>query len=83
MHTMNRLNIRYNSGKVYYLVNYCQHYNMTKLSDLDRARVIGQLEAGWKQKVVAQQFGASQGANAKLKRRFVETGRCKGSAQIP
>ena len=67
MHTMNRLNFRYDSGKVYYLVNYCQHYNMPKLSDLDRARAIGQLETGIKQKVVAQQFGVSQGAIAKLK----------------
>ena len=60
MHTLNRLHFRYNSGKIYYLVNYCQHYNMPKLSDLDKARAIGQLEAGVKPKVVAQRYPKGQ-----------------------
>ena len=50
---------------------------MAKLSNLDRARAVGQLEAGVKQRVVSARFGVSQSAISKLKRRFRDTGDVK------
>ena len=48
--------------------------NMPRLSNLDRARAIGQLEAGVKQSVVAARFGVGQSTISKLKTKFRNTG---------
>ncbi len=47
------------------------------LSNLERARAIGQIEAGVPQKKVAANFGVSQGAISKLKAKFRQTGEVK------
>ena len=51
--------------------------NMPRLSNLDRARAIGQLEAGVKQSVVAARFGVGQSTISKLKTKFRNTGDVK------
>ena len=51
--------------------------NMPRLSNLDRARAIGQLEAGVKQSVVAARFGVGQSTISKFKTKFRNTGDVK------
>ena len=50
---------------------------MVRLSNLDKARAIGQLEAGVPQRQVAATFGVSEGMISKLKAKFRETGDVK------
>ena len=50
---------------------------MPRLSLLDKARAIGQLEAGIHQNVVAQNYGISQSTVSRLRQEFRETGDVK------
>lgn len=50
---------------------------MPRMTDLDRARAIGQIEAGVPQRDVAQMFGVSKSTISKLKRKFQDTGYVK------
>ena len=50
---------------------------MVKLSPVDQARAIGQLEAGKSQTEVAATFGVTQGMISKLKTKFRLTGDVK------
>ncbi len=50
---------------------------MVRLSDLDKARAIGQLEAGLSQNQVAATFGVSHSMISKLKAKFRQTGDVK------
>ena len=47
---------------------------MPRMTDLDRARAIGQIEAGVPQRDVAQMFGVSKSTISKLKSKFQDTG---------
>ena len=49
------------------------HVIMPRLSNVDRACVIGQLEAGVRQSLVAARFGVSQKTISKLKQRYRDT----------
>lgn len=77
MHMFHSLIVWQNKIECYQLL--CKKSNeiMAKLSPLDRARALGQLEAGMKQRDVAARFGVSQSAIAKLKKRFRDTGDVK------
>lgn len=50
---------------------------MVRLSELDKARAIGQIEAGVPQRQVAATFGVSESMISKLKVKFRETGDVK------
>ena len=51
--------------------------NMPRLSNLEKARAIGQVEAGVPQNQVAALFGVSPGTISKLKAKFRDTGDVK------
>ena len=51
--------------------------SMPRLSNLEKARAIGQVEAGVPQNQVAALFGVSPGTISKLKAKFRETGDVK------
>ena len=53
------------------------HVIMPRLSNVDRARVIGQLEAGVRQSLVAARFGVSRKTIGKLKQRYRDTNEVK------
>ena len=53
------------------------HFSMPRLSNLEKARAIGQVEAGVPQNQVAALFGVSPGTISKLKAKFRETGDAK------
>ena len=53
------------------------HFSMPRLSNLEKARAIGQVEAGVPQNQVAALFGVSPGTISKLKAKFRETGDVK------
>lgn len=61
------------------MVNLCHNHHlvMAKLSNLDRARALGHLNAGMPQNRVAQLFGVSLSTIKRLRRRFQETGDVK------
>lgn len=50
---------------------------MPRLSLLDKARVIGQLQAGVHQNLVSQNFGISQSTVSRLRQKYRETGEVK------
>jgi len=50
---------------------------MPRLSELEKARAIGQIEAGVPQKDIAAQFGVSPSTISKLKVKFRDAGEVK------